>query len=423
MTESLPLKDLLEFTRDGEWGQAEPCDDLMEMAVIRGTDFLSVRRGDTSTVPRRFIPRKAAERKALVPGDILIETAGGTKDQATGRTVYLTERLFEEFAVPVTCASFSRFLRVNRGLVNPRYLFWYLQSIYSTGEMLPYHIQHTGVARFQYTNFASECQVILPSLGEQGLIANTLSILDDKIELNRGMNETLEAMARAIFKDWFVDFGPTRAKVEGRAPYLTSDLWDLFPDALDDENKPVGWKFGTIGTLAKIKAGKRPSSKFSKPNGAHRVPVYGGNGISWYTHEPLYNPPFLITGRVGTLGTVFRVNESVWVSDNALCCFPIESKSFELLFFCLKSLDYDSLNAGSTQPLLTQTVLRAQRVMIGDQRVREAFSDCIRPLFSRAVHSTRESQTLAVVRDFLLPRLMSGEIRLREAEKAVEAVA
>ena len=422
MAESLPLKELLDFTRDGEWGKSESSDDLVEMAVIRGTDFLSVRRGDISTVPRRFIPRKAAERKVLMPGDILIETAGGTKDQPTGRTVCLSEQIFEALPVPVTCASFSRFLRVKRKLVNPQYLFWYLQSIYSTGEMLPYHIQHTGVARFQYTDFASQWQVPLPPLEEQAEIADTLSIFDNKIELNRRMNETLEAMARAIFKDWFVDFGPTRAKAEGRAPYLAPELWDLFPDALDDD-KPVGWEFGTIGTLAKIKSGKRPSTKLSEPDGAHRVPVYGGNGISWYTNKSLYNPPFLITGRVGTLGTVFRVYEGVWVSDNALCCFPIKSESFELLYFYLRSLDYDSLNSGSTQPLLTQTVLKAQEVVIGEQRVREAFSDCIRPLFSRTVHGARESQTLAAVRDFLLPKLMSGEIRLTEAEKAVEAVA
>ena len=74
-----------------------------------------------------------------------------------------------------------------------------------------------------------------------------LDALDDKIELNRRMNETLEAMARAIFKDWFVDFGPTRAKAEGRDPYLAPELWDLFPDALDDEGKPFGWQDAVLG--------------------------------------------------------------------------------------------------------------------------------------------------------------------------------
>ena len=75
---------------------------------------------------------------------------------------------------------------------------------------------------------------------EQRSIASVFGALDDKIDLNRRMNETLEAMARALFKDWFVDFGPTRAKAEGRAPYLSPDLWDLLPDSLDDDDKPVG---------------------------------------------------------------------------------------------------------------------------------------------------------------------------------------
>ena len=83
--------------------------------------------------------------------------------------------------------------------------------------------------------------VALPPRPEQDAIVRVLGALDDKIELNRRMNETLEAMARAIFKDWFVDFGPTRAKAEGRAPYLAPELWDLFPDELDDEDKPAGW--------------------------------------------------------------------------------------------------------------------------------------------------------------------------------------
>ena len=77
-----------------------------------------------------------------------------------------------------------------------------------------------------------------------------LGALDDKIELNRQMNETLEAMARAIFKDWFVDFGPTRAKMAGHAPYLAPDLWALFPDRLDDEDKPVGWESKPLDEIA-----------------------------------------------------------------------------------------------------------------------------------------------------------------------------
>jgi type I restriction enzyme S subunit len=84
-------------------------------------------------------------------------------------------------------------------------------------------------------------RIKIPEKDDQKAIAGVLGALDDKIELNRQMNETLEAMARAIFKDWFVDFGPTRAKMEARAPYLPPNIWSLFPETLDDEGKPEGW--------------------------------------------------------------------------------------------------------------------------------------------------------------------------------------
>src|SRR5690606_23105504 len=88
-----------------------------------------------------------------------------------------------------------------------------------------------------------------------------LGTLDDKIELNRRRNQTLEAMARALFKDWFVDFGPVRAKMEGREPYLPADLWQLFPDRLDDEGKPEGWKDDCLGSFTNIKNGYAFKSK------------------------------------------------------------------------------------------------------------------------------------------------------------------
>jgi type I restriction enzyme, S subunit len=89
-------------------------------------------------------------------------------------------------------------------------------------------------------------------LPEQQAISLLLGALDDKIVLNRRMNETLEAMARAVFKDWFVDFGPTGAKMEGRAPYLAPEIWALFPDRLDDEDKPDGWRSGSLAELIEV---------------------------------------------------------------------------------------------------------------------------------------------------------------------------
>ena len=430
MAKSLPLKALLDFTRDGEWGKGEPGDDLVEMAVIRGTDFLSVRRGDISTVPRRFIPTRAAERKMLRPGDVLIETAGGTKNQSTGRTVYLSERIFKAFPIPVTCASFSRFLRANRKLVEPRYLFWYLQSIYSTGEILPYHIQHTGVARFQYTDFASQWRVPLPPLEEQAEIANALSMFDDKIELNRRMNETLEATARAVFRDWFVEFGPTRAKAEGRAPYLAPEFWDLFPDALDDGDKPIGWRVSEIGKEVDVVGGATPSTRESC--------YWEGGEFHWATPKDLsklQSPVLLDTGRKITEAGVRKISSgllpvgTVLMSSRApigylaitvvptainqgfiaMVCEKLLPNVF-VLYWCYENLDHiKSISGGSTFSEISKRVFRPISVVLPPERIVEAYERIVSPLYSRIVANTKESESLAHTRDFLLPRLMSGK--------------
>ena len=99
------------------------------------------------------------------------------------------------------------------------------------------------------TQLLSDLPIAHPPLPEQRAIAHVLGTLDDKIELNRRMNETLEAMARALFKDWFVDFGPVRAKMAGREPYLPPDVWSLFPDRLAPSELgdiPAGWQVGTV---------------------------------------------------------------------------------------------------------------------------------------------------------------------------------
>ena len=120
-----------------------------------------------------------------------------------------------------------------------------------------------------------ELEIDLPPLPEQRAIAHILGTLDDKIQLNRQMNQTLEAIARTIFKDWFVNFGPVRAKMEGRDPYLPSEIWELFPDMLDGEGKPAGWETRRIENILHLEYGKSLPAKKRIPG---KVPVYGSGG-------------------------------------------------------------------------------------------------------------------------------------------------
>lgn len=411
----LRLNELIEFSRDGEWGYGTPGDDLIEMAVIRGTDFSSVRRGDVSSLPRRFIPKKIADRKMLMPGDVLIETAGGTQDQPTGRTVFISEDILYSLPVPVICASFSRFLRLDRRIVDPRYLFWYFQSIYATDEMLPYHIQHTGVARFQYTDFASQCMVPIPSLLEQKVVADILSSFDNKIENNRRTNETLEAMARAIFKDWFVDFGPVRAKAEGRAPYLAPEIWSLFPDTLDDEDKPEGWGEKRIDDVLELAYGKAlPASE--RVHGP--VPVYGSGGITGYHNVSLVDGPSIIVGRKGTVGSLYWEDRPFYPIDTVFYVVPKIELTY--CFYLLETFGLHEMNTDAAVPGLNRNNVYRLTFPWASDDLMHAFGSLVGPIRQMISANNEESKNLSETRDFLLPKLMSGEIRVKDAEHLIQ---
>jgi type I restriction enzyme S subunit len=263
-----------------------------------------------------------------------------------------------------------------------------------------------------------ECD--LPPLSEQRAIAHILGTLDDKIELNRRMSETLEAMARALFKSWFVDFDPVRAKAEGRDPGLPQPLADLFPDSFEDSELgeiPKGWEVGVVADLAEVSSGKRPNVRFPEESEQAAVPLWGGNGPMAFVPEALVDEPILLTGRVGTLGSVFRIMTPCWPSDNTLVLRANQQAAFEYLFLQLQQIDFASLNRGSTQPLLTQTDLKAVPLLLPEPAVLERFSVFSHGLYKRVDEAVAESRTLAALRDALLPKLISGEMRVKDAER------
>ena len=280
-----------------------------------------------------------------------------------------------------------------------------------------------------------------PNLMNQRRIGEILGILNDKVELNRRMNETLEAMARAIFKDWFVDFGPTRAKAEGRAPYLAPELWDLFPDALDDEGKPAGWISRTLDTLFDVKIGRTPPRKESH----HFVPH--GAGMTWLSIRTMgkvqtfatdseedltlesvehFRVPVIDAGTVMvsfklTVGRVAIAAEDMCSNEAIAQLRPRIDTPISFLFtYCfMKAFDYDSL--GSTSSIATAVNSKSIRqigMIVPDRATQAAFEALTQPIFDRILRNIRESDSLMATRDLLLPKLMSGEIHLRIADRA-----
>ena len=268
-------------------------------------------------------------------------------------------------------------------------------------------------------NAFTHLAIRIPPLPEQRAIAHILGTLDDKIELNRRMNATLEAMARAIFKDWFVDFGPTRAKAEDCAPYLAPELWNLFPDTLDDEDKPIGWEVHRLADYLELIYGKSLPAKRRNPG---PVAVYGSGGLMGRHDAALIQGPAVIVGRKGTVGSLYWEDGPVFPIDTV---FYVRTRMGSLLFnyHLLASQPLSDMNTDAAVPGLNRNNAYRLEFPNPGARLVSAFGEIAGFLWKRRRSNLQKTNALTQTRDLLLPKLISGEIRLRDAEKMVEAVA
>jgi len=264
----------------------------------------------------------------------------------------------------------------------------------------------------------SKLPIVLPPLHERQAIASILGALDDKIELNRRMNETLEAMARAIFQDWFVTFGSTRAKMEGRPPYLAPDLWSLFPDRLDAEGKPEGWPMHRVEELLELVYGKSLPAMVRSEG---PFPVYGSGGVTGFHAAAIAEPPCIIVGRKGTVGSLFWDDRPCFPIDTVFYVLPKAPMTF--CFYLLASLGLETMNTDAAVPGLNRSNVYRLTGTWGTPELRLAFDQLVAVKRQKMFANEEENRTLAATRDLLLPRLMSGELRVKDAERVVETAA
>ncbi|MCX6339306.1 MAG: restriction endonuclease subunit S [Candidatus Aureabacteria bacterium] len=264
----------------------------------------------------------------------------------------------------------------------------------------------------------AECIVPIPPLSEQRSIAHILGTLDDKIELNRQMNETLEAVARALFKSWFVAFDPVRAKAAGRDPGLPKHIADLFPDSFEDSEMgeiPKGWEIKKLGQLLELAYGKALKTD-SRQQGT--VPVYGSNGQVGWHNEKLVNGPGIVVGRKGNPGIVTWSPTDFSPIDTTFYVVPKnDCSSLHFIFYALQTQDLASLGADSAVPGLNRNLAYMSAQVVPPPPILEKFDQHVRGYFELIHQNHEESSTLADLRDALLPKLISGEIRISRISK------
>lgn len=319
----------------------------------------------------------------------------------------------------------------------PQFLYYWLSSPEGQHYIFS-RVSQVGVPQIQ-TPLTTLRQAALrvPPLAEQGAIAAVLGALDDKIELNQHMNETLEKIARAIFNSWFVDFDPVHVKAAGRKPIGLPT--EALPTKLVDSSLgevPSGWEIVPISHLVELLSGGTPKTD---------VPSYWHGNIPWVSVSDTLPGPYItktektitkdgvensaakilpketviITAR-GTVGNTALLANPMAMNQS---CYGVRGKGRIGQFFLLFQLRHQLTNLkanthGSVFETITRSTFDAIQVAKPPDTVAEAFETAVRPLFDRMLLNQCEVETLTAVRDGLLPRLISGDLRITNPRKA-----
>jgi len=371
-----------------------------------------------------------AEKDALLrKGKLLRQDVVLTTRGTVGNAAYF------DAAVPfdhIRINSGMAILRAQTPALEPRYLYLFVRSAFFQAQV---SALRTGSAQPQLPiKDINRIEIPIPPRAEQRAIAHILGTLDDKIEVNRRMNETLEEIARAIFKSWFVDFDPVRAKAAGRDPGLPKHIADLFPACLVDSELgeiPEGWEVGTFSDVAEHpRRGVQPDQ--IEPNTPYialeHMPKHSIALSNWGTAEGLESNKFEFKTSEILFGKLRPYFHKVGVAPvDGVCSTDIVviAPKFEHWFgFVLGHASSDAFvkytNATSTGTKMPRTSwgdMARYALAIPPKPIGEAFTRQVRPVVGRIISEIHESRTLASLRDTLLPKVISGEMRVKYTEQ------
>jgi len=433
MTFNGPIGGLIDFAIGGGWGSEVPKENHSRVAVIRGTDIPKVASGEFSTVPFRYESDKKILNRILAPGDVVLETAGGSSanGQYTGRALLITQEILDVLG-PTICASFCKKLVLNKDLVSPSYFYLYMQDLYKSGRVASYDSQSTGISNFQYEAFVNNELLELPNLEIQTSVASALVNLQSKIINNSQISKTLEAIAQRIFKSWFIDFDPVKAKMAGERPAgMDATTAALFPDSMEESELgliPRGWEVHSLDEISDYLNGLA-MQKFPVIDENDQLPVIkiaqlrAGNTQGADVASGLLDPRFIIkdgeilfswsgtlevetwTGGAGALNQhLFKVTGKIvpdWYSY-------LSTKSFLSFFREIAS------GKATTMGHIQRGHLTESKLAIPNSELMKHATEIIEPIISLKIKTSIESRNLSEIRDSLLPRLISGELKIPE---------
>ncbi len=367
-------------------------------------------------------------------GDVIFTHAGNI-----GQVSYIpTDSAHERYVI----SQRQFYMRCDSRQVIPEFVTYYFATPYGKHQLLANSASVGVPSLAQPVSYLRTVGIRLPPLHEQRAIACILGALDDKIELNRKMNETVEGIARAIFKSWFVDFDPVRARAEGRDTGLPSEIADLFPSSFVDSELgeiPEGWEVSTLGGLCPKPQYGYTASAQTEPIGPHLLRITDINKrawVNWHTvpfctiEQDIYPKYQVKEGDVLVArmadpghGAVVEGDHNAVFASYLIRFRPTERWLDRYLQYWLRSEAYWGLvrgrQAGTTRATLNAQVLGEFPILHPATHLLQSFKRIVDALRARVVVNAEQNTQLEELRDSLLPKLISGELRVPDAERIV----
>ncbi|KNH00784.1 Type I restriction-modification system, specificity subunit S [Qipengyuania citrea LAMA 915] len=346
-------------------------------------------------------------RVRLADGDLLFcwsgqpETSIGTFIWSQG-DAWLNQHIFRVVAKETVDPDFLHFLML------------YLQPNF---QAIAANKQTTGLGHVTKRDLG-DMLVQLPDNAEQLRIVEVLQPIQERIALASNLIATLQETAKALFQSWFIDFDPVHAKAAGHDPGLPADVADLFPDQFGDDGLPEGWTWQHLEEVLTLNYGKSLPATARIPGS---FPVYGSGGITGFHDEPLYRGPGIIVGRKGTVGKLYWEKGSFFAIDTVFYVTPLTELPLHFLWELLHSFNLGDMNTDAAVPGLNRTNVYRLEFGCPPSALVKTFTDFATHARLKIDHLESLAEADRCLRDTILPRLISGELRIADVANAVAA--
>lgn len=333
-------------------------------------------------------------------------------------------------------------LRPNMEIIDPDYLVYSILNPKVKGNIISNYVSGSGVPRIVLKDF-KKIEIKVPEIRIQKKVSQFLNQINSKIELNQQMNKTLEDIAKTLFKSWFIDFDPVRAKAEGRPTGLSKEISDLFPDSFEDSElgeMPRGWRIESLSKITSFKNGFAFKSKDWTESGKPVVKIrnvkplildiegcsFISDDLKKYDEYLLSKGDILIgmTGYVGETCLVPKLKKMPYQNQRVGKLIPTKGFFKEFLFSFTRQSSFkrkvEEIAQGSAQQNVSGRDILELDFVFGNEEILKMFSDSTSDIFKKILSNFEENIILTELRDTLLPKLVSGDLKIPDAENLVK---